>query len=139
MPPSNASSPPLRRWLPVVGVLVLIAAALLFMFFAWRSSPRLGQLHWLPRDLTRWADRHGVARNVVGFFALGSLAFALMGRRWPQVLLVSVFATALEVAQLWIPHRIFDRKDIYASLLGVALAWIVVTGIARALRGHARR
>jgi VanZ family protein len=49
-------------------------------------------------------------------------------------LLAAVFATALEVAQLWIPHRFFDRKDIYASLLGLALAWIVVVGVARALR-----
>jgi hypothetical protein len=126
-------------WRPVISVLVLVAAALLFMFLAWRSSPRLAQLGWLPRDLTRWADRHGVARNVVGFFALGVLAFSLMGRRWPQVLLVASFATVLEVAQIWIPHRIFDKKDIYASLLGVALAWIVVTGVARALRGHVRR
>lgn len=136
MPPSNSTAP-FRRWLPVVGVLVLVGAALLFMFLAWRSSPRLGQLPWLPRTLTRWADRHGVARNVVGFFFLGALAFSLMGRRWPQVLLVACFATALEVAQIWIPHRFFDRRDIYASLLGVALAWIVVSGIARALRRKA--
>jgi VanZ family protein len=133
MPPTN-SRVPSRRWLPIVGVLLLVAAALLFMFFAWRSSPRLGQLSWLPRDLTRWADRHGIARNVVGFFGLGVVCFALIGRRWPQVLLAAFFATALEVAQIWIPHRHFDRKDIYASLLGLALAWIVVTGIARALR-----
>jgi VanZ family protein len=138
MPPNNPSTHS-RRWLPIVGVLLLVAAGLLFMFFAWRSSPRLGQLPWLPRDLTRWADRHGVARNVVGFFGLGAFAFALMGRRWPQVLLVAFFATALEVAQIWIPRRHFDPKDIYASLLGVVLAWVVVTGVARALRGHVRR
>jgi hypothetical protein len=138
MPPPSESTAAFRRWRPVFGVLILVAAALLFMFFAWRSSPRLGQLPWLPRTLTRWADRHGIARNVVGFFGLGVLAFALMGRRWPQVLLVAAFATVLEVAQIWIPHRFFDPKDIYASLLGVALAWVVVTGIVRTLHPPAR-
>jgi hypothetical protein len=115
-------------------VFAVVAVALVFMFMAWRSSPRLVQLAWLPRGLTRWADHHGIARNVVGFFFFGVVCFTLVGRRWPQVLLAAVFATVLEVAQLWIPHRFFDRKDIYASLLGLALAWIVVMGVARALR-----
>ncbi len=37
-----------------------------------------------------------------------------------------VFATGLEVAQLWIPGRWFDWKDIVASLGGIAIAWVVV-------------
>jgi glycopeptide antibiotics resistance protein len=122
-----------------VRVLVVVLVALLFMFMAWRSSPRLGQLAWLPHTLSHWADRHGIARNVVGFFAFGVVAFSLIGRGWVQVLLAAGFACALEAAQLWIPHRFFDRKDIYASLAGLALAWIVVAGIARALRHPVRQ
>jgi hypothetical protein len=132
MPPPDSTA---RRHLAAaLRVSIVVAIALVFMFMAWRSSPWLGQLHWIPRTLTRWADHHGIARNVVGFFFFGTFFFALLGRRWPQMLLAAFFATVLEVAQLWVPHRIFDRKDIYASLLGLALAWIVVVGVARALR-----
>ena len=39
---------------------------------------------------------------------------------------LSVFATGLEVAQLWIPGRWFDWKDIVASVGGLAIAWAIV-------------
>ncbi len=136
MPPNSTTR---RHLVAVVRVSIVVGVALLFTFLAWRSSPRLGELHWLPRTLTRWADHHGVARNVVGFFFFGAVFFAFLGRSWPLVLLAAFFATILEIAQLWVPHRIFDRKDIYASLLGLALAWIVVAGVARALRTPARQ
>jgi hypothetical protein len=40
----------------------------------------------------------------------------------------------LEVVQIWIPHRVFDWLDIYASLLGLALAWLALAGGAWVLR-----
>ena len=132
MPPTESSAA--SRWPAIARVLAVLAAALLFMFLAWRSSPWLGQLQWLPRPLTHWADRHGIVRNVAGFFAFGVVMFALLGRRWPQLLLAAFFATALEVAQIWIPHRFFDRKDIYASLLGIVIAWLVVIVVAAVAR-----
>ncbi len=88
--------------------------------------------------LAHWADRHGVARNTLGFFGFGVLAFACAGRRWPQIVAASLFACGLEIGQLWIPSRTFDLNDIYASLLGLLLGWIVVAASARILRGFFR-
>lgn len=103
-----------------------MAAAVVLTFLAWRPSPYLRELAWIPGWLANWADLHGVLRNTVAFFVFGLLAFGLMGIRWPLVLGVSVFAVGLEVAQLWMPGRFFDPKDIVATLGGIAPAWLLV-------------
>ncbi len=126
MPPSEL--PTSRRWPTLLRTVVLLTTIAVFLFLGWRSSPWFSELDWIPRPFARWADVHGVARNVAGFFGFGLVGFALAGRRWPQVIAAALFATALEVVQIWIPHRVFDPKDIYASLLGLALGWLVVAG-----------
>lgn len=108
------------------------------MFFSWRESPWLSELPWLPRWLSGWADQHGVARNTVAFFAFGVVCFTLIGRGWPQAVLLGVFATVLEVVQIWIPHRFFDWHDIAASLLGLLLGWLGVTAVAMLVRARRR-
>jgi glycopeptide antibiotics resistance protein len=132
MPPSDSFAS--RRWFVRVRVAVVFALVLVFLFLGWRSSPWFSELHWMPRFFARWADHHGVARNVVGFFGFGFVVFVLIGRRWLPVVAAALFATGVEVVQIWIPHRIFDLKDIYASLLGLALAWIIVATGAWILR-----
>lgn len=132
-----ASAP--RRWLMVARVLGLGAAAGLFMFFAWRASPWLGELPWLPHWLSAWADEHGVARNVAAFFAFGLVGFTLLGRGWRPAVLQGVFATGLEVVQIWLPRRLFDWRDIVASLLGLFLGWLGVTACAWLIRVWRRR
>lgn len=106
-----------------LSLLVLAALTGAIAFFALRPSPYLQYIPWMPRHLGVWADSHGVGRNVVAFFVLGLAAFAVVGRSLGHVLAVCAFATAVEVAQIWIPSRAFDWKDIGASLLGIALAW----------------
>lgn len=128
-----------RRWLLVVRVLGLGGAAGLFMFFAWRASPWLSELPWLPHWLSAWADEYGVARNVAAFFAFGLVGFTLLGRGWRPAVLQGIFATGLEVVQIWLPRRLFDWRDIAASLLGLFLGWLGVTAVAWLIRTGRRR
>jgi VanZ family protein len=113
---------PLRRLSLALAAVALVALA----FLALRPSPFVDQVAWIPHRLGHWADHNGVLRNTVAFFAVGLLYFSALGRRWPHALGLAVFATALEVAQCWIPHRVFDVSDIAASLAGLALAWLLV-------------
>lgn len=109
-----------RRALALVAVAVLAG---LIAFFALRSSPYLQYIPWMPRGLGRWADSHGIARNFVAFFALALAVFLIVGRRVPHVAILCLFATALEVSQLWIRGRVFDWRDIVISIAGILAAW----------------
>lgn len=115
-------SPRLRRGLGVTAVLLGAAA---IAFLALRSSPYLQYIPWMPRTIGVWADSNGILRNVAAFFTLGVLIFVFLGRRAIHVLATIGFGTALEVAQLWIPGRVFDPWDIAASTAGILLAWPV--------------
>ncbi|HEY1106992.1 MAG TPA: VanZ family protein [Opitutaceae bacterium] len=107
----------------MLGIVFVAAFALLIAFFALRSSPFFQPISWLPRWIGRWADSHGIARNLAAFFAFGFAAFVILGPRWRLCLILSAFATVLEVSQIWIPTRIYDWKDIVASVAGILLAW----------------
>lgn len=108
--------------------------AAILAFLALRTSPYLQYVPWMPRQIGVWADHHGVSRNAAAFFVFGLAAFLLIGTQVWRVFAVAGFATALEVAQLWIPGRTFDWRDIVASLAGLALAWPVAWAVRRRLR-----
>lgn len=112
-----------RRALALIAVIVLGGVV---AFLALRPSPYLQYVPWMPRAVGVWADSHGIARSFVAFFLLATLTFFFVGRRLAHVAAVAVFATLVEVAQLWIPSRAFDLKDIAASLAGVVAAWPLV-------------
>lgn len=103
-------------------------------YLALRPSPFLQEVPWVPSFLGDWSDRHGVARNVLGFGVAGLALFALVpsGRRRLAVMVLAGFAAAVEIAQIWIPARTFDLADIGASWLGVGLAWLLWAGVERA-------
>lgn len=115
----------------LLALLVLAALAGAIAFFALRSSSYLQTVPWLPRFIGSWADAHGVGRNFVAFFALGVVYFPLIGLRIGHVTALCTFATLLEVAQLWIPTRQFDWRDIVVSLAGVLAAWPPAHWLAR--------
>lgn len=117
---SLRSSPRVAR----LTVVLCVAGALGFLSL--RASAYLQTVPWMPGFVGTWADANGILRNTAAFFAFGLLAFALLGRDWRVSLALAAFATAIEVAQIWIPSRHFDLLDIVAGLAGLALAWAVV-------------
>jgi hypothetical protein len=92
-------------------------------FLALRRSPYLQYVSWMPREIGVWADSHGVVRNTAAFFGFGMAVLVLFGAQAWLVLALCCFGTTVEVAQIWIPGRVFDWKDIGASIAGVVLAW----------------
>ena len=113
-----------RRRAFALAAVVVLGGALAFL--ALRPSPYLQYVPWMPRAVGVWADSHGIARSFVAFFLLGGFTFWLVGRRFAHVAAVALFATLVEVAQIWIPSRAFDLKDIAASVAGVIAAWPLV-------------
>lgn len=107
------------------GLAVVIVAAAL-AYFALRTSPYLQYIPWMPRPVGVWADSNGILRNAVAFFIFAGLVFLLVGRGLWHVLAACAFGAGIEVAQLWIPGRVFDWRDIVASIAGVLCAWPLV-------------
>ena len=95
-------------------------------FLALRSSPYLQYVPWMPRRIGVWADSNGIVRNIAAFFVFALAVFLLVGRRAGHVAVLCLFATAIEMAQLGIKGRVFDWRDILASMGGIILAWPIV-------------
>ena len=112
-------------------VVLALALAAVVAFLALRTSPYLQYVPWMPRRIGVWADSNGIVRNIAAFFVLGLAAAYLVSRRWWCFAALCAFATAIEVAQLWIRGRVFDWRDILASMAGVTLAWAIACTLRR--------
>ena len=119
-----------KRFRYIAGGIVMAFAAVI-AFLALRQSPYLQYVPWMPRRLGTWADNNGIVRNTVAFFGLGTVVFALLGPRLVWLVALCLFGTAIEVAQIWIPSRSFDWKDIVATIAGILPAWAIVWSIRR--------
>ena len=115
----------MRSRATTIRTLLVLGLAGVIVFLSLRTSPYLQYIPWMPRRLGIWADHHGILRNVAAFFALAIAVYVLVGRRLWQVVILCFFGTAVEVAQIWIPGRVFDWWDILASIAGILLAWPV--------------
>ena len=104
-----------------IGLVLAIAGVI--AFFALRASPYLQYIPWMPRSIGVWADHNGILRNTVAFFVFAVAVYLLVGCRAWHVIALSAFATLVEVAQLWVRGRVFDWRDIGASIAGILLAW----------------
>lgn len=102
--------------------LALVLTAVM-AFFALRTSPYLQYIPWLPRSIGVWADHNGIVRNAAAFFVFALVVYFLLGRGGWQVVVLCLFATGVEVAQLWVRGRVFDAQDIGASVAGILMAW----------------
>jgi glycopeptide antibiotics resistance protein len=112
------------RWnLPLFRIVLVLALAGVIAFFALRASPYLQYIPWMPRSIGVWADHNGVLRNTVAFFVFALAVYLLVGCRVWHIVALSCFATLVEVAQRWVPGRVFDWDDIVASIAGILLAW----------------
>jgi hypothetical protein len=100
--------------------LAALAAIGVIAYLALRASPWVGEVPWIPRWLSDWADRNGNLRNLPAFAALAAVLMFALGRH-PGAALAAVLSAALELAQVFISGRTFDWADIGWSLAGVAL------------------
>jgi hypothetical protein len=121
------------RWVLLGGLIGI------FGFLAWRGSPYLAEITWIPEWLGRWADANGVVRNLPAFAMLTTVIILIFGLQSRVVVLASVMmaAVVLELGQWWLPGRVFDWKDVLTSWLGVGVGFIFSEALARVRRrGH---
>ncbi len=107
-------------------------------YLALKPSPSIQNVPLMPRALGRWFEQEDFFCNVSGFFVLTVVIHATFARwrreaagavAW-RALGLAVLVAGLEIAQLWLPKRVFDRHDIAAGWLGVVLAsapWLIAT------------
>jgi hypothetical protein len=98
-------------------------------WLALKPWPSLGRVTWFPARPARWLDGEDFLCNFGGYAGLTLVAHLTLpaGRRpgvarAARVAAIALLVVGLETAQLRLPHRSFDLKDIAAGLLGVALA-----------------
>lgn len=112
-------------------VALVFALTGVMAFLALRTSPYLQYIPWLPRSIGVWADHNGILRNTAAFFVFAIFVYVMVGQGGWQVVSLCLFATAVEVAQLWVRGRVFDWRDIVASIAGILLAWPIVRALRR--------
>ncbi len=122
-----------RLWsqaLLAVGGLGIVAA----LFLSLKRSGDVPFTRFTPDWLTLWVNHHGVMRNFSAYAAL-ALPFLLREARFPgrvrTALLLAALAIGLECAQLFIPTRWFDLRDIATSVAGIGVVWAVLETVRR--------
>lgn len=111
----------------VTRVVLLIAAITLggvVVFYGILSDAPLPDRRWL-------YGKNDLALHALAFFALSLPTLALWPRFLTVIYLVGL-ATAVEVAQFWLPRRNPGMDDILASLAGVALGAVVLLSLRKA-------
>lgn len=111
-------------------------------YLALKPSPSIQNIPLMPRALGRWLEHEDFFCNVSGFVALTVVIHTTFAR-WRfepaaavarRAVLLAVLVAGLEIAQLWLPKRVFDLHDIAAGWLGVVLAslpWLVAAATVR--------
>lgn len=123
---------------------LLLVAALAGL--ALMPTPYVQDLPFVPRAVARLADSNDFLRNVLGGVVLQAAVLAVgwsvMPGRGPHSQRLWLFSfvglmlfSALEVAQIFLPKRNFDGRDILAAALGIAGVTALVAAITRARRG----
>ena len=99
-------------------------------------------------SMTAWIDYNDLefAANIAMFFPIGLFLVLLFGRRlwWLAMVLGFGLTVVIEVAQVFIPSRVSDPRDIVANscgaILGVLIGLALTARKARSLRlADARR
>ena len=117
-----------RKWF---GKALLCAGLIgigLVTFLSLRSSPAISSVRWMPGIISHWADRHGRFCNFPAFGTLAVpfllIASTLRRQAWVVAFLALLIA-ALEIAQLAIPTRVCDVRDIAWGWAGLVTAWLI--------------
>ncbi|RFA21775.1 VanZ family protein [Subtercola boreus] len=90
-------------------------------------------------------DRVEFGANVAMFLPIGLFLLLLLGRRqwWLAIVIGFVMTVSIEVAQLYLPGRVSDLRDVVSNTtgatLGVLLALVLTAGKARRIRRERAR
>jgi VanZ family protein len=127
----------LRRFLIIFCLAVVL-------FFALKPGPEVPR-ELAPLDVRIYLNSNDALRNQLAFALFGIAAlFALVTKSFSNrrqilaVVLIALLIPALEVAQIWMPHRSADLDDVLNGWLGLGLA-CGLYGVMRWLWQIARR
>lgn len=114
-----------------------VGAVAVISYLALRPSPWIGEVSWIPRWLGQWADAYGNFRNFPAFCLLAGVLALIAGARWGCAG-AALLAVVVETAQVWIGGRTFDWADIFWSLAGVALTFVLARAVAKYGKGRGK-
>ena len=99
-------------------------------FFLLRGDPQARSLDWIPEEVGQWLDSHWDLRTLIMALGASSVpAFLFVRNSLLRRLVLAVLLLCLllgELAQVWLPLRTFSWIDIGFSVLGVAVAELLV-------------
>lgn len=128
--------PPLLSLARAIRFLPLAVALGYVLLAGFKMQPEVRFLPGMPLAVGRWLDEHDFAKNFFGFGLLTlAMHLALPGKLWRNATVVAALVAAIELVQLFMPHRFADWKDI---LMGWS-AVFCVTAAAATLRRERRR
>jgi glycopeptide antibiotics resistance protein len=108
--------------------LVLVAGLGLCLFLAWRPSPFMRELAFIPPGLAQWADAQSNLRTAIPFIGLGFVGMLLAGGSWRKALVFSLglclFSALLEVGQYFIATRHANWEDFAFGCVGAMVGMV---------------
>jgi hypothetical protein len=127
--------------LGAIRLMIIVSAAGMIAFLALRPSPYIAEVAGVPSWLGKWADGNGVLRNVPAFAGLYLVSILCLdwARRYQLFVAILLLAASIELAQLWIPGRVFAWSDVLASWAGVLLGFVIAYVLYRLVKLTSRR
>ena len=119
-----------KRLLNYVLALFIVTVALIVLYLSWVSSPKIGQMRYMPTWVATWVDSYTfmAIRTAIPLVLLGILAgiYLHFWKRpifWWAVawILLSILIVLAELGQYFRPMRAFDWRDIAWGSAGAAL------------------
>tara|TARA_R110000868_G_scaffold268949_2_gene528228 strand:- start:957 stop:1406 length:450 start_codon:yes stop_codon:yes gene_type:complete len=111
-------------------MLSIIIGALLVLYLSWVSSPKIGEIRFIPSWMASWVDTYEffTIRTAIPFIILGMLSGWYLNYLKREVLswffvwlMLSLLVILAELGQYFRPMRSFDWKDIAWGSIGAAL------------------
>lgn len=114
--------------------LLFVFGVILVFYFSWINSPRLALSGVLPKWISNWADSYEnwTRRTAVPFVFLSILIGIRLIitkaplKRWLLNYILLIFLVILaEFVQIFLPHRIFDWRDIAWGVIGSTFGLVI--------------